>query len=98
MEFRFNETDLDDIISKIKDELKNRDMGKILNFSHSDSNLRITIKKLGTSTLDFTVSEDDDGLLVKLTKEKLALSHRPLKKELVQKLEKIVEKIGGSMQ
>lgn len=98
MEFRFNETDLDDIISKIKNELKNRDMGKLLNFSHSDSNLRITIKKLGTSTLDFTVSEDDDGLLVKLTKEKLALSHRPLKKELVQKLEKIVEKIGGSMQ
>ncbi len=97
MEFRFNENDLDVIIAKIKDELKDRDMGKILNFTHSDSDLRITIKKLGTSTLDFSVCEDDGGLLVELTKEKLALSHRPLKKELVQKLEKIVEKIGGSM-
>ena len=97
MEFRFNETDLDVIVSKIEHELKDREMGKLLNFTHSDSDLRITIKKLGTSTLDFSVCEDDGGLIVELKKEKLALSHRPLKKELVQKLKKIVEKIGGSM-
>ena len=97
MEIHFHENDLDLIIGKLKEELQDREMGKLLNFSHSDSELRISIKKLGTSTLDFDVSEEDGGLLIKLTKEKIALSHRPLKKELVQKLEKIVEKIGGSM-
>ena len=97
MEFRFNNKDVDAIIANLQDELKDREMGKMLNFTHSDTDLCITIKKLGTSKLDFSIEEQDEGLLIKLTKEKLALSHRPLKKELVQKLEKIVEKIGGSM-
>ena len=34
-------------------EIDGREMGKILTFSHAGSELTITIKKLGTSTLNF---------------------------------------------
>ena len=97
MEFFFNENNVDEVLSKIQGEIDGREMGKILTFSHAGSELTITIKKLGTSTLNFDVVEKDGGLNIKLMKEKIALSHRPMKKELEQKLKKIVEKIGGSM-
>ena len=97
MEFTFKDSKIDSVLSKIQDELSGREMGKLLKFSHSETELTITIKKLGTSTLNFDINQTNDGLHIKMVKEKIALSHRPMKKELEEKLKKIVEKIGGSM-
>ena len=61
MEFFFNENNVDEVLSKIQGEIDGREMGKILTFSHAGSELTITIKKLGTSTLNFDVVEKDGG-------------------------------------
>ncbi len=99
MKIFFSETDPDVILNKILSELKTRELGKIVNFElENDGDMVLTISKLGKSKLFFKRSTLNDGLEFKLFKEKIALSHRPLKESVTSKIFKIIEKIGGKIE
>ena len=99
MKIFFSETDPDVILNKILSELKTRELGKIVNFElENDGDMVLTISKLGKSKLFFKRATLNDGLEFKLFKEKIALSHRPLKESVTSKIFKIIEKIGGKIE
>ena len=98
MEIKYkNDTVPEEIVARIKTELGGRKLGKILDFVISSTSLEVTIKKMGTSILTFERNQQEDGISWVLTKEKIALTHRPMKKDMVEKLAVVISKTGGEM-
>jgi hypothetical protein len=84
------------IVEDLVEALGGRQLGKILSFEVTGKDITITVSKLGTSILQFTHKEIKDGLEYVLTKEKIALTHKPMRDEMMGKLKGIVEEIGGT--
>jgi hypothetical protein len=95
MQIHFHDNDPKSIIAKIKDVMGDRQLGKMVTFDLSGNEMIVTISKLGTSSLHFTCSKVTDGCDFELTKEKIALAHKPLKGEVTAKIYKVIEKAGG---
>lgn len=88
----------EEVIAAIQAKLEGRKLGEMVNFDLNGTGLDVTIKKLGTSLLSFQQIAKTQGLAWHLTKEKIALSHRPFKDEVMDKIAKIVEQTGGKME
>ena len=87
----------EEIINDIETQLGGRKLGKILDFKISGSGLEVVIKKMGTSTLTFEQDSNKSGTSWTLTKEKIALTHRPMKSDMLGKITAIIEKTGGKI-
>lgn len=92
-----NDLEPTEVVERIKNELGGRKLGKILTFEISETELNVTIKKMGTSTLSFTRSSDSENINWVLSKEKIALTHRPLKSDMIEKLTAVIKKTGGEV-
>lgn len=97
MEVQFAEKDLNVIISKLKEVMGDRELSKMVNFDKQGDGLLVTISKLGTSTLQFDCKQTPQGCHLTLSKEKIALAHRPLKGDVTSKIIKVIEKAGGKV-
>ncbi len=95
MHIHFTDNDPNTVISKIKDVMGDRALSKMVSFDMSGNEMIVTISKLGTSSLHFTCSKGAQGCQFELTKEKIALAHKPLKGEVTAKIYKVIEKAGG---
>ena len=95
MNVQFQDSDPQACLTKIKDTMGSRELSKMVSFDINSGEMLVTISKLGTSTLHFQFSQNAGGCLFKLTKEKIALTHRPLKAEVTAKIIKVLEKAGG---
>ena len=60
--------------------------------------LSVIIKKMGTSRLDFNHTGGEDKVIWELKNERIALSHRAFKNEVLVKLQEIVREIGGKLE
>ena len=69
----------------------------MLEFKLKDGHLGITIKKMGTSYLFFTRESNERQLVWKLKTEKIALTHRAFKGDVMEKLTKVISQTGGSI-
>ncbi len=96
MEVSFPEKNLGAIVDKIKTALGGRELGKMVSFDHSGSEMVVTISKFGTSTLHFDCKETSNGCHLTLGKEKIALAHKPLKGEVTDKIIKVIQQAGGT--
>ena len=97
MEVQFPEKDLNVIIGKLKEVMGDRELSKMVNFEKQSEGLLVTISKLGTSTLHFDCKQTPQGCHLTLSKEKIALAHRPLKNEVTNKIIKVIEQAGGKV-
>ena len=97
LEIYFKDKNPDEVIEGIKEKLGGRKLGDLLDFELEGSDIRVTIRKMGTSVLEFTHSQAEDGHHWLLSKEKLALTHRAFKGEIIEKLGKIVQSLGGQI-
>ena len=97
MRFSFSESDPNKATGKILDELGGRELGKMVDFSLTNGQLTVTISKLGTSKLVFDQSTKDDGLEYTLASEKIAFAHKAFKGDVVDKLCKVIERVGGQI-
>lgn len=95
MQIQFSETDPNAIIKKLEDALGGRQLSKMVSFDMKDSEMVVTISKLGTSSLHFKCDKTPTGCHFALTKEKIALTHRALKGEVTEKIVKVIQKAGG---
>lgn len=95
MNIQFQDKDPQVVLSKIQEALGGRELGKMVSFNLANDEMIVTIAKLGTSTLHFQCSQNVKGCHFTLTKEKIALAHRPLKGEVTAKIVKVIEKAGG---
>ena len=98
MKIYFDKDDIETIVNKVSDKLKHRRLGKIVSFNTSNKNLSVTIKKMGTSCLEFTNTAKDNSIIWELHNEKIALSHRAFKNEVIMKLKEIVHELGGRLE
>ncbi|NRA64053.1 MAG: hypothetical protein HRU19_06185 [Pseudobacteriovorax sp.] len=98
MKIFFPEKNPDSIVSSLETAMGDRALSKIVSFSQKNEQLIVTLSKLGTSTLSFDRSESADGTTYTLAKEKIALSHRPLKSDVTGKIIKVVERAGGTVE
>jgi hypothetical protein len=89
--------DLNAIRQAIEDAMKGRKLGQLTRMSVVGTRLEATISKMGTSTLVFSSLQRDGGTEVTLTEERLALTHRPLRGEVKEKLSHVVEQAGGTV-
>ncbi len=97
MKIFFKEGKPEDIVEKIRSELGGRKLGEMLDFSLSGDKLNVVIKKMGTSQLEFSIKRDNPGSNWTLSQEKIALSHKVFKAEMMGKLTKIIERVGGKV-
>ncbi len=95
MNIHFKDTDPNSIINKLKEVMGDRALSKMVSFDLAGNEMVVTISKLGTSSLHFNCTKLSDGCKFELTKEKIALAHKPLKSEVTSKIYKVIEKAGG---
>lgn len=86
-----------EILSAIKEQLGGRKLGKIIDFTLDKDNLAVTIKKMGTSYLNFKCIGTEKGVRWELEQEKIALTHKTFKKEMIRKLSKAISNTGGKL-
>jgi len=84
-----------DALSKLKKTLQGRQLGEIVSFELENSELRVVISKLGTSTLSFACEDENGDCVFQLSGEKIAFAHRAFKGEVMGKFVNVVEKSGG---
>jgi len=97
MKFSLPESNPSDVENKVLDALGGRELGKIVDFNFTDDTLTVTISKLGTSKLSFDQIKQDNSLVYTLKSEKIAFSHKAFKGEVMSKLLKVIEGIGGTV-
>jgi hypothetical protein len=97
MKIHFEETSMDVVLKSLQDQLKGRKLGEMVSFAKCGQQVEVTISKLGKSTLVFDNHVTKSGQTWTLSKEKIALTHRAFKDEVMGKIHKIVENIGGHM-
>ena len=97
MKLHFPKGNPQEIITQIEDKLDGRKLGKIVRFTLSGHDLEVTIKKVGTSSLFFMGASTNGGFDWVLEKEKIALAHKAFRSEMLKKIAKIVDQIGGKM-
>jgi hypothetical protein len=97
MQIQFPDNDPQAIVKKLEDAMGGRALAKMVNFDMSGNELIVTISKLGTSTLHFKCDHTPKGCHFALSKEKIALAHRPLKGEVTEKIVKVIQKAGGQV-
>jgi hypothetical protein len=95
--FSFQNVDTNVFAQNFSNALKGRELGKIVSLSASQDVITITLAKLGTSELRYSVVKQTDGTRVAtLTQEKIALTHRAFRSDIEQKLMRILEKCGAT--
>lgn len=97
MKVTFSQKDRDQILSSIKEAMGDRKLAEMVDFSMEPGTLKVTISKMGTSTLNFVEKETDSGMEYALNEEKIAFAHRAFKDEVTDKIVKVVQKAGGSV-
>ncbi len=95
MQIQFPDTDPKAVIQKLQDVMGGRQLSKMVSFDLTGGEMVVTISKLGTSSLHFKCEPNAKGCHFALTKEKIALTHRPLKGDVTDKIIKVIEKAGG---
>ena len=98
MKIRFTKKDPTQVFQQFQEQLRGRKLGELVQFESVDQNIRVIIKKMGTSILEFEHQQEGDLHEWVLTTEKIALAHRAFKGEILEKIIAMVEKIGGSVQ
>ena len=93
----FKGMDLAAIKTALETAMKGRRLGELTRLDVTGNRLSATISKMGTSTLVFEGASRDGGTELSLTQEKLALTHRPLRGEVKDKLSRVVEQAGGTV-
>lgn len=97
MEIYFRDKGPAEVVSAITNSLGGRNLGQIMQIRLAGEDIHVTIKKVGTSNLEFSHSQDGGGHRWELSKEKLALSHRPFKGEIIAKLTRLITQLGGEV-
>jgi hypothetical protein len=97
MEIYFKDKNTREVIDGIQDKLGGRKLGDLLEIEAVGEDIRVTIRKMGTSTLEFSHRKEEDGHSWELSKEKLALTHRAFKNEILAKLTHIIDSMGGKV-
>jgi len=94
----YKEGQPEEILSQIREKLGGRKLGQMLQFHLEGGDLDVTIKKMGTSRLSFEQMSDGPSLRWELKSEKIALSHRAFKGEVLEKLTKVIQQTGGTVE
>lgn len=95
MKATFPGKDAQGVLQSIRQALTGRKLGEISTLKLSGATLTVTISKVGTSVLTFTLAPSGADTLAELTGEKLALAHRPFRGEVQDKVFRLVERAGG---
>lgn len=96
MKFTFEGANPSEVLEKIKGVLDGRKLDDMVSFKMEGNDLVLTISKLGKSVVHFKHDAAGDGFSWTTVKEKIALSHKAFKGEVMGKLVKVVEKVGGN--
>ena len=97
MKIYFEEKDTAKILNNVKSVMAGRKLGEIVSFDIVGNDLKVTISKLGTSTLLFAGQDKAAGTEFSLKEEKIAFIHKAFKDEVAGKIYKVVEQAGGKV-
>lgn len=99
MKIRFKEKAPQAALADIKKALEGRKLGELVAFNLEKDDLTVTIQKMGKSVLEFTKNPASKGgdLEWDLTSEKIALTHKAFKGEVIDKITKIIQGVGGQV-
>lgn len=97
MKLCFENIEPTQVVHNLQEELKNRKWGDLVQFESIGDDIRVTIQKMGTSTLAFQHKKTGPHHVWTLTEEKIAFAHRAFKEEMKEKIVALVAKVGGSV-
>lgn len=97
MRISFKDIKPSDVLEQIREKLDGRKLGDMVHFELRGTDLEVTIKKMGTSTLTFKNVGKGDHIEWELTSEKIALAHKAFKGDVMEKITKVVTQVGGKV-
>jgi hypothetical protein len=97
MKVQFTKQSNELIISALKKTMDGRAISDLVSIGEDKGGLLVKISKLGTSTLQFDRSDNDEFAVFTLSEEKIAFAHRAFKDDVKSKLVHIIEKSGGKI-
>jgi len=86
---------LQNLIDEVQLVLKERDLGKIVNFECTSDTLTIRFQKFGTSEVKYKVQTSPESTICTHESEKIAFAHNALRGEIEGKLIKVLEQFGA---
>lgn len=93
--FTSADVSISQFVKNVEAALEGRDLGDIVSFKLTGTELLVTFSKLGKSELKYAVESASSGFKAKLVAEKIALTHRPLKSDITSRLARVMEKQGA---
>lgn len=96
--FKSDTCSSEEFLTKVNNTLSERELGKMVNVSSSGSEVTITFNKLGKSELVYALEKKPAGFECKHRSEKLALTHRALRKEMESKFSAVLQKLGATVE
>jgi|GEM_PF-591579 len=86
-----------DFVDKMKGALEGREIGKIVSFRATASEIVVVFSKLGTTEITYSVAPAGTGFMATLKNEKVAFAHKPFRTDMEAKLMHIMKKIGAKV-
>jgi hypothetical protein len=97
MKIYFENNDPKKNMTSLEEELSGRKLGEMVSFSLKGGDLSVKISKFGTSELNFSYAPQEPGMVWVLKDEKIAFAHKAFKNEVMEKIFKLVQKVGGEI-
>jgi hypothetical protein len=97
MNIFFAKTNPADVVAEINAVLNGRKLGDLVTLEHAGDEITVVIAKAGTSKISFKAEKKPEGITLKKSGEKIALTHRLFKDDVTQKFLQVVEKAGGKI-
>jgi hypothetical protein len=93
----FKNTSPQEAVDSVSSGLSDWDFGRHISLELKGSKLTLTIKKLGTSKIEFNVTGDKEKTIFNKSSETITLSHKAIRPMVESKLITIIEKQNGSV-
>lgn len=84
-------------VTKVEEKLVGWPLKNLVSFDVCQNKMTLTIKKLGTSIIEFNIEKSHEKLIFKKSKEKIALSHKAIRNVVESKLTEAVRSIEGKI-
>ena len=88
---------VEDFVGKVKAAVEGREIGKIVSFRTTPSEITVVFSKLGTTEISYAVTPQGAGFTALLKNEKVAFAHRPFRADIEEKLAGVMRKMGATI-
>ena len=95
--FKVQSKKVSEFVKLFEEAVAGRELGSMVCIQLKEAQVVVTIQKMGTSEMVFSLDSDSLGFKATKTSEKIALVHRPFRAEIEGKIAKVMTSLGAEV-